>query len=144
MIDQKALEAVAAIEHDQWAHWTSYMLDNLTPENARRWDWQCVTPYNELSETEKDSDRKWAVKSITAYEAALWQPIETLEYSDDPVIGESEKVLLVDDAGRVWVGSLMFAIGKGLLSWGWSNKPTHWMPLPEPPSDLETGENEDF
>ena len=74
MIDQKALEAVAAIEHDQWAHWTRYMLDNLTPENARRWDWQCVTPYNELSETEKDSDRKWAVKSITAYEAAKPQP----------------------------------------------------------------------
>lgn len=29
-------EDLAALEHAQWAHWTLYMLENLTPENATR------------------------------------------------------------------------------------------------------------
>lgn len=62
------LEALAALEHAQWAHWTKYMLDNLTPENVERWRKQVETPYAELSESEKDSDRKWAQKVISIYE----------------------------------------------------------------------------
>lgn len=54
---------MAAIEHEQWAHWTKYMLDNLTDENIARWREQIKTPYAQLSETEKDSDRKWAIKT---------------------------------------------------------------------------------
>ena len=118
------------------------MIDNKTRNSVARaiaqtQEWAWGLDYDTCLEEDKIHARVVADAAITAYEAAKpskWQPIETLEYSDDPVIGESEKVLLVDDAGRVWVGSLMFAIGKGLLSWGWNNKPTHWMPLPEPPS----------
>lgn len=60
-------ERAAALEHEQWAHWAAYMLDNLTPENIERWRRQIKTPYSELSENEKESDRKWADKGIEIY-----------------------------------------------------------------------------
>jgi hypothetical protein len=53
-------ERLAALEHEQWAHWTRYLLDHLTPENVERWRRQIDTPYEELSESEKQSDREWA------------------------------------------------------------------------------------
>lgn len=59
MID---IEKIAEIEHEQWIHWTKYMLDNLTDANIQRWKTQIQTPYSELSE--KESDRKWARKVI--------------------------------------------------------------------------------
>ena len=57
-------ERLADLEHQQWAHWTAYMLDNLTPENIERWKRQCATDYQDLSEKEKDSNREWAGKVI--------------------------------------------------------------------------------
>ncbi len=57
-------ELLAELEHEQWAHWTSYVLSNLTPENIERWKKQILTLYSELSEKEKDSDRYWADKSL--------------------------------------------------------------------------------
>ncbi|BAY12777.1 hypothetical protein [Calothrix sp. NIES-2098] len=67
MINQEPLtirEKLAELEHIQWSHWTAYMLDNLTPENIDRWRRQINTPYSELSEVEKESDRKWANKVL--------------------------------------------------------------------------------
>jgi hypothetical protein len=57
-------EQLAELEHEQWAHWTEYVLDNLTSENIERWKKQIKTPYNSLTEKEKDSDRAWADKVI--------------------------------------------------------------------------------
>ncbi len=57
-------ERLADLEHQQWAHWTKYMLDNLTPENIERWRRQIETDYSQLTEQEKDSDREWAGKVI--------------------------------------------------------------------------------
>ena len=59
----KIIEDLAELEHEQWAHWTKYMLDNLTDENIARWKRQVKTPYSELTEKEKDSDRDWARKA---------------------------------------------------------------------------------
>jgi hypothetical protein len=53
-------ERLAALEHEQWAHWTRYMLDHLTDENIERWRRQLDTPYEGLSDQEKQSDREWA------------------------------------------------------------------------------------
>ena len=60
------IEKVAAVEHDQWAHWTAYMFANLERENVARWRQQIDTPYAELTEAEKDSDREWANKAVDA------------------------------------------------------------------------------
>ncbi len=59
-------ESLAAAEHSQWAHWTAYMLDNLSRENIIRWSLQIETPYAELTEAEKESDREWARKAVVA------------------------------------------------------------------------------
>ena len=58
------VERVAALEHEQWAHWTKHMLANLTPENVERWERQAATPYAGLTEAEKDGDREWAEKVL--------------------------------------------------------------------------------
>lgn len=57
-------ERLAELEHEQWVHWTKYFLNNLTIENKDRWMKQCETPYNQLTEKEKDSDRIWADKVL--------------------------------------------------------------------------------
>ena len=81
-------EKLAELEHVQWAHWTSFMLEVLhnnvgggddgfciqcgspDPEDHAeechigRWMRQIETPYSELSEKEKDSDREWADKVL--------------------------------------------------------------------------------
>jgi hypothetical protein len=61
-------EKLAELEHIQWAHWTKYMLDNLTTENIKRWKQQVKIAYQDLSEKEKDADRKWADKVIAVIE----------------------------------------------------------------------------
>jgi hypothetical protein len=71
----KMLEKSAALEHEQWAHWTGYMLKVLLDahpelgkdENVIQWSRQIITDYKDLSEKEKESDREWARKSIAIY-----------------------------------------------------------------------------
>lgn len=59
------LESLAELEHLQWAFWTNYLLDHQSPGNIERWRRQIRTPYAELTEIEKDSDRKWAREVLT-------------------------------------------------------------------------------
>jgi len=79
-------EALAALEHQHWAHWTRYMLTTLglldesggvsaeamllfrhQPTRLvllQRWSAQACSSYDLLSESEKDSDREWADKVL--------------------------------------------------------------------------------
>lgn len=60
MIDRPRLdvvEALAALSHEQWAGWTRWMIDAWSSEAVARWERQIATPYAELSEQEKESDR---------------------------------------------------------------------------------------
>lgn len=61
------IEQLAAIEHTRWAEWQSWCHQlgtrteggdlALPSEVVARWDRQIITPYDELSEAEKQSDR---------------------------------------------------------------------------------------
>lgn len=77
------MEQLAAIEHERWADWQKYchsVLRNapilkLSQEDILvRWDRQINTPYSELTEKEKQSDRDQVArywKLIDEYIAAL-------------------------------------------------------------------------
>jgi hypothetical protein len=61
------LEALAAIEHDRWSRWQRYLHDKgkvqpdgsllLAADLVQRWKRQIATPYEALSEAEKEGDR---------------------------------------------------------------------------------------
>ena len=54
------IEALAAIEHEQWSQWAQAMLSGITASDRRRWRRQVATPYSDLSESEKEQDRIFA------------------------------------------------------------------------------------
>ena len=66
-VPQMDLEKVAAIQHDIWAHWMRHLFsrcgkrkpgDLIIPAVlVEHWERQMETPYAELSEREKQSDR---------------------------------------------------------------------------------------
>ena len=75
------LERLAYIEHDRWAHWQRYMhgkahkLPNgalvISPELVAQWERQLLTPYDQLSEKEKESDREQVRKYLPVIAEAL-------------------------------------------------------------------------
>ena len=62
------LEPLAAIEHERWAHWQKYLHSQCSKNNdgsltipselVERWERQLNTPYHDLSQKEKESDRE--------------------------------------------------------------------------------------
>lgn len=62
------IERLAELAHDQWAGWTEYMLNELSPANTERWRRQIGTPYSMLSPAEQDSDRVEARKVLYVIE----------------------------------------------------------------------------
>jgi len=69
------IEVLAAYAHDAWAGWMRYLFSHGTQQadgtfildaaKVERWRRQMITPYADLSEAEKASDRKEA-KAILA------------------------------------------------------------------------------
>jgi hypothetical protein len=81
---QATRERIAALEHEQWMRWAKNIVPELrtlteghyqsafplggprtpcvckTCERIRRWERECFKPYSELSEEQKDYDRKEA------------------------------------------------------------------------------------
>jgi len=61
--DDVVLEKLAAWSHKSWAGWTAWMIEkwDVTHDSGEtfqeRWKRQMATPYEELSEREKESDR---------------------------------------------------------------------------------------
>lgn len=70
------LEALADEEHSRWAHWQRYLHSRCTRQLdgcltipcdlVQRWERQIETPYPELQESEKNSDREQARKLLSS------------------------------------------------------------------------------
>ncbi len=66
---EQLIEKLAAIEHDRWSDWQKWVHEQLIPtlkgdpnfqipkDTIRRWHDQIITPYADLTEKEKQSDR---------------------------------------------------------------------------------------
>ena len=81
------IESLAELEHKQWVHWTRYMLDNhLDVSHIARWRRQTNTPYSELSEQEKESDRAWAKKILEVIRTAKTE----IKANDEPASSPEE------------------------------------------------------
>jgi hypothetical protein len=75
------LETLAAIEHERWSHWQRYVHGKCIPQSdgallipaefVKRWEKQTVTPYSELTDTEKESDREQVRKYLPVIIRAL-------------------------------------------------------------------------
>ncbi len=76
-------EQLADLEHEQWAHWTKYFLENLNEDNRLRWGKQAITPYYQLSEKEKDSDREWADKVLKIFKEKIQNVQRKIEIAID-------------------------------------------------------------
>ena len=68
-------EALAEVSHEIWAHWMRYLFSRCETEiynmgpimnwsDANHWLIQIDTPYSDLTEREKDSDREQADKIL--------------------------------------------------------------------------------
>ena len=74
-------DSLAAIEHERWSHWQKHVHDNgthqkdgsliLPAELVERWKRQIETPFTELTEAEKESDREQVRKYLPLIKNAL-------------------------------------------------------------------------
>ena len=64
-------EKLSAQIHEQWANWTKHMLSNLDESHIGNWKKQISTPYSDLSEEDKDKDRREADKIIEIIESEI-------------------------------------------------------------------------
>lgn len=74
MSEDTLREALAALAHAQWSGWMAYLFGlsqsngdgtiTIPAAHVARWQGQIATPYAELTEREKDSDRVEADKVL--------------------------------------------------------------------------------
>lgn len=70
--EQKILEALSRIEHEQWMEWAQEILDteDISPERRLRWQADFV-PYEQLPESRKKLDRPYARKALEVLQQEL-------------------------------------------------------------------------
>jgi hypothetical protein len=83
------LETLASVEHERWTHWQRYMHNQCIPHGdggallipadlVKRWEKQIDTPYSELTDEEKESDRDQVRKYLPLIVDALSKKPEGL------------------------------------------------------------------
>jgi len=77
----KLTEELAALEHERWAHWQQFLHSKcrrepdgsliIPPHLVAHWDRLIATPYDSLSDVEKESDREQVRKYLPLILASL-------------------------------------------------------------------------
>jgi hypothetical protein len=80
------VEKLAALEHERWSHWQSYLHSKafrqpdgsllIPAELVARWESQIVRKYAELDDQEKDSDREQVRKYLPLIASALAESVD--------------------------------------------------------------------
>ncbi|MGF9567859.1 hypothetical protein AAIH70_30770 [Neorhizobium sp. BT27B] len=75
------VETLAALEHERWAHWQSYLHGKaikqedgslmIPSELVKKWEKQIATPFANLSNEEKESDREQVQRYLPTIKDAL-------------------------------------------------------------------------
>jgi len=58
------IEALAAIEHEQWMHWSRAAATDVSAATRAKWQSSWVK-YDELPDNLKEADRVWARKVVS-------------------------------------------------------------------------------
>lgn len=94
------IEKGADIEHERWSKWHIYMRDKPA-EWMPRWNRQAETPYAELSEKEKESDRKEVRTYLPLLLSALDRVRdETLEEVGKEILPKIQKFIDKVESGK--------------------------------------------
>jgi hypothetical protein len=77
----RLMESLAGVEHERWSHWQRYMHSKcerrpdgslmIPRELVDQWERQLATPYSDLSEAEKESDREQVRRYLPIILSAL-------------------------------------------------------------------------
>ena len=81
----KLLETLASVEHERWSHWQRYVHSKCVPQGddgallipadlVKRWERQIGTPYSDLANEEKESDREQVRKYLPLIVRAFGKP----------------------------------------------------------------------
>ncbi len=75
------VERLAAVEHERWSHWQRYMHSKgerrtdgslvIPPELVGRWERLMATPYEALTDAERESDREQVRRYLQTIIAGL-------------------------------------------------------------------------
>jgi|SRR5579885_240478 len=105
------IEALADKEHASWARWMDYLfskcLEVPTPDGrntemvipmglVERWKRQVVTPYADLSEQEKESDRKEVAHILPIIEAYQQEQLQQIIANAEKALAETAKAIESD------------------------------------------------
>lgn len=104
-------ERLANLEHERWAGWQEYLhklcMRNedgslaIPKDKVKRWERQIATPYEELSEEEKESDRIEARKTLKILQSEIAQAkLEAVEELERWILGNTEASISDTEYGQ--------------------------------------------
>lgn len=98
---ERLLEKLSSIEHGRWSKWKKYIYSKCIPSSddgiwqigeewLTKWQRQIDTPYEELSEKEKDSDREQVLSYLPILESEITQ---ALAERDEEIVKMIQEIL---------------------------------------------------